>query len=943
MTRTRIGTFAMTIALAALFAPTPARARHTLQVGDGVPDSIRYYESVAMMSPLAAASTQAAGGPGVKIAELSFYTLGRQFDLKLEAHDPFAPGATVRWVDDGGEVVEPAPGGVFFRGRVEGDATSWVRLTMRGDALAGVVMTGDEMYFLEPASRFFGEGVAASETLAYRLSDTDSEWIPGSCAATQHAPRRGRKSAMVSATRALQRLLGKSHFVAAAAGTLKQADLGMIADNLYFNKHGSSSAADIAEIINNVDGIYQAEIGVTVQILTTVIFTSAGSDPFSATTDPQALLPEVRVWRDNNDNNPSQAMWGTDLAHLITARDFNGTTIGIAYIDAVCDPAYAAGTDQDYTNTANLLTLLFAHEMGHNFGAFHDAQASGSCSCCAGSPGTFIMNPVLSGSLQPLFSTCSKSFINPAVSSFSCLADAGPTSTPTSTPTATPTPTPTLGVPSITNPSSGQSIGVEGVSFAWTAVGGATAYDLRVLNASTQATVFTGTLSGGGSTSTLIGLPNNGSYTFRVRACRAPVSDATCGAFASRNFIVSLIAPSAAPTITFPAPGAMFTTSQQTLQWTTVTGNPMLPDMFYEVRLTHQDTGQTELQLRTIHPTAQTDVILASLPYRMQVRACQAGCGPYSAAVDFSVALGPVPTSAPTITNASVSNGNTLDVSWTPVAGAEWYQVQVVQPRPAGPGGGALTVAARQVAGTSVTLPVPAGQASVIVAACNGDGCGPYSGAAGISPTGPNPSTPQLGSPLDGSVVNGPSMLFTWSRIPGDTGNTVYRLYVQDMSRQRAAVDAYTTQNFFAALLNAEGGKYGALVIANPGPSQIAGPPVTFTVRGASAVAPTLMAPTHASTVPAGNILLGWTPVPGATLYEYLVSVQGAAASSGRGVTPGIFVQVPLVAVNGQGTVYNGIVRACPAGQTCTAGSDAGWGPWSSAAGSGVVSFTVTP
>jgi hypothetical protein len=819
MTRTRIGTFALTAALAALFAPTPARARHTLQVGDGVPDTIRYYESVAMMSPLAAASAQAAGGSGVKTVELSFHTLGRQFDLKLEEHDPFAPGATVRWVDDGGEVVEPAPAGIFFRGRVEGDAKSWVRLTMRGDALAGVVMTGDELYFLEPASRFFGEGVAASETLAYRLSDTDSDGIAGSCAAKQPPPRRGRKGAMASAARALQRLLGRSSFVAAAAGTLKQADLGMIADNLYFNRHGANTTKDIAEIINNVDGIYQAEIGVTVRILTTVIFTTPASDPFSATTAPSTLLTEVRKWRDNNDNDPSQPMWGTDVGHLITGRDFDGTTIGIAYIDAVCDPGFAAGADQDYTSAVNLLTLLLAHEMGHNFGAFHDTVTDPACPCCQGSPGTFIMNPVLYPTLQSLFSTCSKSFINPALSTFSCLANAGPTSTPTATPPPTATPTPTLGVPSITNPSSGQTIGVEGVSFAWTAVGGATDYDLRVLNASTQAVVFTGTLSGGGSTSTLIGLPNNGGYTFRVRACRAPVSDATCGAFASRNFTVSLVAPSAAPTITFPAPGAMFTTSQQTLQWTTVAGNPVLPDMFYEVRLTNRNTGLTELQLRTIHPTAQTDVILASLPYRMQVRACQAACGPYSAAVDFSVALGAVPTDAPTITNATVSNGNTLDVSWTSVAGAEWYQVQVVQPRPAGPGGGALTVAARQVTGTSVTLPVPAGQASVIVAACNGDGCGPHSTAVVVTPAGPNPSSPQLGSPLDGSVVNGPSILFTWSRIPGDTGNTVYRLYVQDMSRQRAAVDAYTTQNFFAALLNAEGGKYGALVIANPGPN----------------------------------------------------------------------------------------------------------------------------
>jgi hypothetical protein len=187
-------------------------------------------------------------------------------------------------------------------------------------------------------------------------------------------------------------------------------------------------------------------------------------------------------------------------------------------------------------------------------------------------------------------------------------------------------------------------------------------------------------------------------------------------------------------------------------------------------------------------------------------------------------------------------------------------------------------------------------------------------------------------------------VLFTWTRVPGDTGNTMYRLYVQDVSRSRAALDVYTTQNFYGALLKAEGGKYAVQAIANPGlPTQVNGPPVTFTVRGASGVAPTLMAPTHGSVLAAGNVLVGWTPVPGATLYEYLLSVQGQGVASGRGVTPGIFVQVPLTAVNGQATVYSGIVRACPAGQTCAGGSDAGWGPWSSAAGSGGVTFTIVP
>jgi hypothetical protein len=523
-------------------------------------------------------------------------------------------------------------------------------------------------------------------------------------------------------------------------------------------------------------------------------------------------------------------------------------------------------------------------------------------------------------------------------------ATATRTATRTLAPTLTATPGANLGIPTVTVPSASQVVGVEGVSFAWTTVNGATAYDLRVLNASTQAVIFTGSLSGGASTSTLISLPANGNYTFRVRACAGVVSDATCGGFGSRDFSVSLVAPSAAPTVTFPANGATLTASQQTLRWTAVAGNPALSTLLYEVKLTNRVTNLTELQVRTFDPVVQTDATLHSGQYQLQVRACQAGCGPFSTAVNFTVTLGAVPSTPPVVTNAQVSGGNSLSASWTAVTGAEWYQVQVVQTM-AGPGGGALTVAARQVAGTSVVMPVPGGVAFVLVAACNGDGCGPNSAGVQILVGGPNPAAPQVGVPLGGSVVPGPSVLFAWSRIPGDTGsNVTYRLYVQDLSRQTAALDVRTTQNFFGALLKAEGAKYAVLVIANPGlANEIQGPGVAFTVSGSSATAPTLMAPTYNSTVTAGNIVVGWTPVPGATLYEYYVAVQGQSAPTGRGVTPGLVVQVPLAAVNGQPTVYSGIVRACPAGQTCVSGNDAGWGPWSDVAGTGNVLFTVTP
>ena len=314
-----------------------ADAEKTAPSGSGVPESIRYYEPVAMMSSSAAAS-QGSGAVGVDTMAMSFYTLGREFDLKLEMHDPFAPGALVRWAGNTSTMKEPAPHGMFWRGRDEHDPNSWVRLTLRDNALAGVVSAEGELYFLEPASRFFGPE-AAGETVAYRLSDTDTSGMVGGCAARHKVPQRYRSAAQARAAhRALRELIGRAAEVqlAAAAG-LKQADIGMVADHLYYNGHLAHSAADLAEVVNNVDGIYQSELGVTVQIKAMTIFTSDAADPFSTTNVPLTLLDEVGAWRDANDDDPSQPMWDTDLTHLFTGRDMQSNVIGIAYIGALCN------------------------------------------------------------------------------------------------------------------------------------------------------------------------------------------------------------------------------------------------------------------------------------------------------------------------------------------------------------------------------------------------------------------------------------------------------------------------------------------------------------------------------------------------------------------------------------------------------------------------------
>lgn len=489
--------------------------------------------------------------------------------------------------------------------------------------------------------------------------------------------------------------------------------------------------------------------------------------------------------------------------------------------------------------------------------------------------------------------------------------------------------------PDITSPSTGQVVITSGITFQWSPVSGVTGYDLRIVESQTSRVIFTGVLAGSTSSQTLVTLPN-GTFIFRVRSCAGGTfSDATCGAFASQSFTVAATGPTTAPTPSTPTANQTITASTINFSWTAVAGAAA-----YELQIADASNGQSELQMRVSAPITSAIYSIRSGVFDMLVRACTQLCGPWSAARRFTVALGPVPTQAPEISLATFGD-NLITVSWLPISSADLFRILVVQPG-AGPGGGALTVASRRVSNAPANFQIPAGNARVLVAACNGNGCGPFATSDPISPSAAQPQVPILAAPEPGSSQAGPVVLFTWNRVPGDNGNnTLYRLFVQDQSRQGTALDVMTRNNFFAANFKAEGTRYDALVIANPdGAGAIQGPPVGFVVRGNSPTAPTAVAPRHQGTVQAGNVELGWTPVPGATLYEYYVS--GPANPVARGVTPGLLVQTPLTAVNGQPTAYQMIVRACPAGAACSSGSDAGWGPWSQDV-TGAISFTVAP
>lgn len=159
--------------------------------------------------------------------------------------------------------------------------------------------------------------------------------------------------------------------------TLRTYRLALACTGEYTQFHGGTRASALAAMVasmNRVNGIYESEVAVRMVIIpndTLIIYTDAATDPYS-NTNGVAMLSENQTTIDAVIGNANY-----DVGHV-----FSTGGGGVASLNVPCvSGSKARGVTGSGSPVGDAFDVDYvAHEMGHQFGAFHTFNAvTGSC------------------------------------------------------------------------------------------------------------------------------------------------------------------------------------------------------------------------------------------------------------------------------------------------------------------------------------------------------------------------------------------------------------------------------------------------------------------------------------------------------------------------------------------------------------------------------------
>jgi hypothetical protein len=339
--------------------------------------------------------------------ELQFDAYGRHFVVSLQKNEKLSPLLQSK------AGIAPIE---LYKGQVNGIAGSWARIASDDGQLRGMLWDGSELYIIEPVANLgdslpSDSSVSADTTAIFRLKDVLMKSGAASCGTSSDAVETDKGS---EAYDSLLNELKSAPAIMQAAGASRRLEISALGDMLLVNRYGSEAKArsEILLRLNNVDGIFSQQLGVEIQVTSVDI-----GDSLSETTSASSLLDELADLRKR-----SPSLYSRGLTHLFTGRDLDGETIGIAFLDGLCNQRYGAGLTEASKRSSWTESLIAAHEIGHNFGAPHDGEAEKACADV--NPETFLMSAKIYGNQS--FSACSLDVMRPRVTTSSCITPLPP-------------------------------------------------------------------------------------------------------------------------------------------------------------------------------------------------------------------------------------------------------------------------------------------------------------------------------------------------------------------------------------------------------------------------------------------------------------------------------------------------------------------------------------
>ncbi|KAG7241821.1 hypothetical protein INR49_024791 [Caranx melampygus] len=292
---------------------------------------------------------------------------GQELRLHLEKNEQLlAPGYQELWYGPDGARKFSSPantGHCFYHGTVQGIEGSSVAVSTCSGLRGLISLNTSVSYLIEPLP----VSTDAQQHAVFRAESL--RLLGGSC--PHHHGNSGSEErlndfihGMMSPRKVRERRdLSKN---------MKYVELLMVADKAEFEKHGhdlKNTQMKLLEAANLVDKYYKA-LNIRVALIGLEVWTT--QDMINVSDNPHSTLAAFLSWRRRQLHKLPN-----DNAQLITGKSFQGTTIGLAPLKAMCSDYQSGGVNTDHSESAVGVAATMAHEMGHNFGMSHD-----STGCC---------------------------------------------------------------------------------------------------------------------------------------------------------------------------------------------------------------------------------------------------------------------------------------------------------------------------------------------------------------------------------------------------------------------------------------------------------------------------------------------------------------------------------------------------------------------------------